>query len=159
VVARATLYDPARLSVTKETVMTDPTTTPQERKSTMTTIDNLTIGEAKAIAAMFAATVTPTPNLSSAPMPVLVCTDKRAVVFGYCGNVEARPIILTKARMCLYWSADVGGVFGLAEVGPTSGCKISAPVSKVSLEGVTAVFAVEADAVKAWNDAPVQGRK
>jgi hypothetical protein len=58
--------------------------------------------------------------------PVVVTTDKRGVVFGYTANPHARPQVLTDARMCLYWSADVGGVFGLADIGPTKDCKISA---------------------------------
>jgi hypothetical protein len=71
---------------------------------------------------------------------VIVCTDKRGVIFGYCSDTSARPILLTSARMCLYWSADVGGVFGLGEIGPNKNCKISAPLSTIALEGVTAIF-------------------
>ena len=95
---------------------------------------------------------------NQAKQPVLVCTDKRGVVFGYTECYNARPIILTDARMCLYWSTDVGGVFGLADIGPTKNCKISAPCPSVTLEGVTAVFEVTANAVKAWASAPIQGR-
>ena len=82
----------------------------------------------------------------------------RGVVFGYCSNTDARPIVLTDARMCLYWSADVGGVFGLGEKGPTKDCKISATLSSITLEGVTAIFSVGVAAEKAWNAAKVQGR-
>ena len=99
------------------------------------------------------------PANSDKAIPVVVCTDKRGVVFGYCQNVDARPLTLTDARMCLYWSADVGGVFGLGDVGPTNGCKISATLSQITLEGVTAVFSVKTDAEKAWVNAPIQGRK
>lgn len=95
------------------------------------------------------------PSQSSA---VVVCTDKRGVVFGYTTDPHARPISLTAARMCLYWSADVGGVFGLADIGPTKDCKISAVVPQITLEGVTAVFAMTDTAVKAWTAAKVQGR-
>ena len=90
--------------------------------------------------------------------PVIVCTDKRGVVFGYTDSVDARPIILTDARMCLYWSADVGGVFGLGETGPTKDCKISAPIGRIVLEGVTAIMSVDSAAEKAWKSAKVQGR-
>lgn len=124
-------------------------------------IDNLTYGELKQIAAMFAGTPFPTPSPAEtehASPPVVVCTDKRAVVFGYCTNVSARPIVLSNARMCLYWSANVGGVFGLAETGPNKDCKISAVSPTVALEGVTAVFSVDPVAEKAWNAAKVQGR-
>ena len=94
---------------------------------------------------------------SAEPVPVLVCTDKRGVVYGFTAAPHDRPIVLTDARMCLYWSADVGGVFGLAERGPTAGCKISATVPRVTLEGVTAVFDA-ASAEAAWKTAPIQGR-
>ena len=50
-------------------------------------IDDLTIGQAKAIAAQFGAPVTHPPIAANiapehAVIPVLVCTDKRGVVFG-----------------------------------------------------------------------------
>jgi len=121
-------------------------------------IDELTIGQAKELAARFANLDAPKPCNNHKRQPVIVCTDKRGVVFGYTTDIVARPILLTEARMALYWSADVGGVFGLAEIGPTKGCKISATVSSILLEGVTAIFTVDAGAVKAWTAAPVQGR-
>lgn len=91
--------------------------------------------------------------------PVIVCTERRAVAFGFTADPAADPITLTNARMCLYWSADVGGVFGLAEIGPTEGCNISATAPSVTLNGVTAVFSVTDSAVSAWLAAPVQGRE
>jgi hypothetical protein len=135
------------------------------------TIDNLTIGEAKAIAAMFAGLPAQTAPASSAPVAtahgprkVLVCTEKRGVVFGTCENVHADPLTLTNARMCLRWSADIGGVFGLAEKGPFDASKsgnttVSAAASAVTLTGITAVFAVTDAAILAWEAAPVAGRK
>lgn len=122
-------------------------------------LDDFTIGQAKTLAAMFGAQTSPImPDCEHAPRPVIVCTDKRGVVFGYCTDVHARPIKLTDARMALYWSADVGGVFGLGEKGPTKDCKISATLAGIALEGVTAVFSVDDGAVKAWKSAKVQGR-
>jgi hypothetical protein len=121
-------------------------------------IDELTIGQAKELAARFAHLDAPKPCNNHERQPVIVCTDMRGVVFGYTTDIVARPILLTEARMALYWSVDVGGVFGLAEIGPTKGCKISATVSSILLEGVTAIFTVDVVAVKAWTAAPVQGR-
>ncbi len=121
-------------------------------------IDALTIGQGKKLAALFGGECVTQEVRGHDRMPVLVCTDKRAVVFGYTDNAHARPIKVETARMALYWSADVGGVFGLAERGPTSGCKISATAPSLTIEGVTAVFEVEAAAEKAWLAAPVQGR-
>lgn len=123
-------------------------------------INELTIGQAKELAALFpasapSAVVAPS---SHAPMPVLVCTDKRGVFFGHTTDHSARPLVLTDARMCLYWSSDVGGVLGLAEIGPTKDCKVSAPVSMLIAEGVTCVISCDEKAAKAWAKAPVQGR-
>ena len=91
-------------------------------------------------------------------IPVVVCTDKRGVVFGYTSNPNARPVVLTNARMCLYWSAKVSGVFGLADVGPDAQSKISATAPSITLEGVSAVFSVTPQAAEAWASARVHGR-
>lgn len=127
-------------------------------------LNDLTIGQAKALVDMFGK-CKPEKDTEARPssccgeaQPVIVCTDKRGVVFGYTTDVHARPIQLTEARMCLYWSADVGGVFGLAEGGPTKDCKISAVAPSITLGGVTAIFTVDDKAVKAWKSAKVQGR-
>lgn len=147
----------ARAEALKEPSMT----TNQKRRTTMN-LDDLTIGEAKQLAAMFGGAGAPVNDsvfsTAGAKMPVIVTTDKRGVMFGYTTNHAARPIILTQARMCLYWSADVGGVFGLGEIGPTTGCKISATLPSIILDGVTAVMTVDAKAEAAWNSAKVQGR-
>ena len=91
-------------------------------------------------------------------IPVVVCTDKRAVVFGFTENKDADPILVTEARMCLYWSKATGGVFGLSEKGPDKDCKISATTNSVSPSGITAVFDVTEAAISAWQAAPIQGR-
>jgi hypothetical protein len=126
-------------------------------------LDNITIGDAKKIAALVnglkcADQPSGDAGCEGKPVPVIVCTDKRGVVFGYCSNTSARPVTLTQARMALYWSSDVGGVFGLGEKGPTKDCKISATLSSLTLEGVTAIFSVDPSAEKAWLAAKVQGR-
>ena len=94
--------------------------------------------------------------------PMIVCTDKRGVIFGYAKKDRPNKrgqITLENARMCLYWPASVGGVFGLGDVGPNAETKISAKLSKVRLEGVTAIFDVSTEAENAWKSAPVQGRE
>jgi len=127
-------------------------------------IDDLTYGQMKEIANRFGFVAPQQPkeqtdNKSlSLPTPVIVCTDKCGVVFGYTTNYHGDQITLTQARMCLYWSTEVGGVFGLAEKGPTKNCKISATAPSLMLNGITAVFAVDDVAEKAWLHAPVQGR-
>lgn len=91
------------------------------------------------------------------PIPVVVWTDKRGVIFGYTSDVSARPITLTKARMCLYWRR--GGVFGLCDKGPDGDCKVSATLPSADFEGVTGVARVTDEAEHAWLNAPVQGRE
>ena len=91
-------------------------------------------------------------------VPVVVCTEKRGVFFGWAIDKDARPIKLTGMRMCLYWSENVGGVLGLAEVGPLSGCKISRQVTGEStIEFVTVVMEASADAAEAWKSFGIQG--
>ena len=121
-------------------------------------IDDLTYGQLKEIAGMFAA-VTAQKAPQHAPIPVVIWTDKRGVIFGYCNDTSARPITLTNARMCLYWPASVGGVFGLCDIGPNDESKISAVLPSAVFEGVTGVATVTDVAEKAWLSAKVQGRK
>ena len=93
--------------------------------------------------------------------PVIVCTENRAVIFGYAKKDRPNKrgqITIKKARMCRYWSESVGGVFGLGDIGPNAETKISAQLEKVRLEGVTAIFDVTKGAEKAWKSAPIQGR-
>ena len=93
--------------------------------------------------------------------PIIVCTEKRGVVFGYSSRSKPNKdgqIKLKNARMALYWPKSVGGVFGLGEKGPDADTRVSAQLDGVYLEGVTAIFDVSKEAEKAWKLAPVQGR-
>src|SRR5512139_4098560 len=87
-------------------------------------------------------------------LAVMVTTDKRGVFFGYCSDTSADPITLTKARNCVYWSADVKGFLGLAATGPTSGCRIGPAAPSLTLRGVTSVVTVSDSAARAWESAP-----
>lgn len=84
---------------------------------------------------------------------VLVTTAHRGVFFGYATKTDGETIALKKARLCVYWSADVKGFMGLASGGPTSGCKIG-PAADITLRDITAVLTVTPAAVKAWEAAP-----
>ena len=121
-------------------------------------IDDMTYGQLKEIAGMFAPAATQKPA-THPPIPVVIWTDKRGVIFGYCTDTSARPITLTDARMCLYWPASVGGVFGLCDIGPNAESKISAVLPSAVFEGVTGVATVTQKAEEAWVSAKVQGRK
>ena len=84
---------------------------------------------------------------------VLVTTAHRGVFFGYADKTDGEMISLKKARLCLYWSADVRGFMGLASTGPSFGCRIG-PRADITLRSITAVAEVTAEAVKAWEAAP-----
>jgi hypothetical protein len=131
-------------------------------------IDDLTMGQVRELVTMFGNSIAmPPPDMQMGPprvtpthrpRQVIVCTDKSGVIFGTTEDMSSRPIVLTDARMCIYWSADVGGVFGLADIGPTPGCRISAALPEISLDGVTAIMGMTDIAISAWRAAPVQGR-
>ena len=129
----------------------------------MVDFDKLTVAEVKQLAAMaqsfLGGTAQPNTGLAvHAERPVVIWTDKRGVIFGYTSNVDARPIVLRNARMCLYWPSSVGGVFGLCDIGPNKDSKISATLPSATFEGVTGVANVTPEAEKAWVGAKVQGR-
>ena len=84
---------------------------------------------------------------------VLVTTEHRGVFFGYASKTDGETIALSKARLCVYWSADVKGFMGLAANGPSATCKIGPPAD-ITLRAITAVAEVTPAAVKAWESAP-----
>jgi hypothetical protein len=125
-------------------------------------IDDMTVGQIKEVAALakgFGNCDAPQqPEPTGPKIAVLVWTEHRGVIFGYTAAPNARPINLTDARMCLYWSKATGGVFGLAEKGPDSDCRISATIQDADFEAITGVARVTAAAETAWVLAKVQGR-
>lgn len=86
--------------------------------------------------------------------PVIICTDKRGVFFGYAKDTTGDPVILDRPRMVVYWSKDVKGILGLAATGPTASCKVTAAPPRIELRGITCVVEVSAEAAKAWEAAP-----
>ena len=87
--------------------------------------------------------------------PVVVCTDKRGVFFGYLdGTPAADPLRLTRPRMCVRWSADVRGVLGLAATGPSASCRITAAPPAIELRGVTCVMDCTPEAAAKWEAQP-----
>ena len=85
--------------------------------------------------------------------PVLVTTAHRGVFFGYATHTTGQTILLKRARLCLYWSADCRGFMGLAANGPTANCRIGPPAD-ITVRAVTSVTAVTADAARAWERGP-----
>lgn len=91
-------------------------------------------------------------------IPVLITTDKdkRGVFFGYINpdDISKDEIQAEQVQMCVYWSADVRGVLGLAANGPSKTCKVTAPVLRGNIKGVTLICECSEDAVKAWKKMP-----
>ncbi len=89
--------------------------------------------------------------------PVLVTTQHRGVFFGFVSpdaDLDVTTLRIERARMCVYWSADVKGVFGLAADGPSNGCKIGPSVPAITLRDITSVAEVSAAAADRWESAP-----
>lgn len=89
--------------------------------------------------------------------PVVICTEDRGVFFGYLDadyKPGQDPIILRKARMCVYWSQETKGVVGLAASGPAKGSRITGAGPSIELRKITAVMDCTADAVGVWERAP-----
>jgi hypothetical protein len=88
---------------------------------------------------------------------VLVTTEYKGVFFGYANKtqkLDAKTIHLKDVRMCVYWSASVKGMPGLAATGPDKQCKISPKCPSMTAQGVTAVFECSQEAIAAWESAP-----
>lgn len=84
---------------------------------------------------------------------VIVTTAHRGVFFGYVKDANGPTINLSRARMCVYWSADLRGLLGLASVGPSGKCRIS-PAANMQVRDVTAVIEVSPEAVEKWEESP-----
>ena len=86
--------------------------------------------------------------------PLIVTTAHRGVFFGYGQPTTAKKIRIEQARMCVYWSADVRGVVGLATTGPTKTCRIGPAAPAITLQDVTSVMEVSPEAEAAWQKQP-----
>jgi len=82
--------------------------------------------------------------------PYLVTTEFRGVFFGYTDDPDAEIVVLTDARLCVSWSADMHGFTGLAATGPGEACRIGPTAPEVRLRGVTSVSAVAEEAEARW---------
>ena len=87
-------------------------------------------------------------------IPLLVTTEQKGVFFGYGKLTTNKTIRIEQAQMCVYWSADVKGVVGLAANGPTKGCKIGPPAPAITLQNVTAIMELSESAAAKWKEQP-----
>lgn len=85
--------------------------------------------------------------------PVLVTTAHKGVFFGYADKTDGATIKLKRARLCVYWTADLRGFMGLASQGPSASCRIGQPAD-IELRDITAVVAVTPEAVQKWETGP-----
>jgi hypothetical protein len=84
--------------------------------------------------------------------PVLVTTQHRGVFAGLIDDdqdLAAKAMPLKNARMAIYWGTTKG-VMELADTGPTSSSKISAPADIPMLHDITALFAISDKAWEKW---------
>lgn len=80
----------------------------------------------------------------------MVTTAHRGVFFGYATETQGEVLTLTRARMAVYWTADLRGILGLASAGPGRGCKISNAVPSMDLRAITAVVECSPEAIANW---------
>ena len=85
---------------------------------------------------------------------LVVTTKTNGVFFGYGMPTDADTIRLEKARMCVYWSADVRSVVGLAANGPSAACRVGFAAPAIILRDVTAVIECSAEATEKFEAAP-----
>lgn len=67
---------------------------------------------------------------------VVIATDPshHGVYFGYVDDATLKDVmVLTSARMCVYWPQTVRGVLGLAATGPLKGSKVGPAVASLSV--------------------------
>ena len=99
----------------------------------------------------------PAQPVTPGEIPVLVTTAHRGVFFGYRSNTGLPldgNLLLRRARMAVYWDADVRGVLGLAVTGPSRGCRITPAVASLDLNAITSVALCSPEAAAAWETAP-----
>lgn len=88
--------------------------------------------------------------------PLVVSTEHRGVFFGYGEGYAGATIRLERARMCVYWPAEVRGFTGLAATGPSSGSRVGPPAPAITLRGVTSVLECSEEAARLWELGPWQ---
>lgn len=88
----------------------------------------------------------------SVKKPVVVTTKSRGVFFWYVEDETGLPykIVISKARMCVYWDTETKGILGLSATGPTKGCRITHSIPNATLYEVTGVFGCSPEAAEAW---------
>lgn len=87
-------------------------------------------------------------------VPMIVTTAHKGVFFGYGIPTSDKTIRIEQAQMCVYWSADVKSVVGLAATGPTKTCRVGPPAPAMTLQDVTGIIEASPEAEAAWKLKP-----
>ena len=85
---------------------------------------------------------------------LVVSTEQRGVFFGYGESGEGDTIRLERARMCVFWPAEVRGFMGLAATGPLPGSRVGPAAPAITLRGVSAVMECSDEARERWEAEP-----
>lgn len=83
--------------------------------------------------------------------PVIITTDrdKRGVFFGFVDSLDFADVKTIKdCQMVVYWDASVKGLLSMAVHGPNSECRITAPATSATVNGVTAIITCTPKAVE-----------
>ncbi len=116
-------------------------------------IDDLTIGQAKALVAQFGAQVAPSQPSEVAGRPVIVRSRDAGVQFGYLDRYEGSTVYLKNARQMWSWTAKSGGtLLDCAAHGVKAG-KFSGTAGAVIVIGACAIIDCTPEAVKSLEDA------
>lgn len=86
---------------------------------------------------------------------VIITTQHRGVFAGEIPedqDISAKAMPLKNAKMAIYWGTT-RGLMELAETGPTSKSRISAPADISMLHDITAVFYISEKAWEKWQKA------
>lgn len=86
---------------------------------------------------------------------VIITTQHRGVFAGEIPDdqdISAKAMPLKNAKMAIYWGTTKG-LMELAETGPTSKSRISAPADIPMLHDITAVFGISKKAWEKWQKA------
>lgn len=81
---------------------------------------------------------------------VVVTTKYRGVFGGRFQSRDGDEVVLSDARVCVYWSENVKGFVGLAATGPLAGSKVSEACPRITLRNVTAILECSEAAEKQW---------
>ena len=121
-------------------------------------IDDLTIGQAKALAAMFGGESAPGIKSDMIGKYVIVRCRDAGVHAGVLDAVSGREAVLSESRRLWYWKSNKGSFLsGVARDGLDPESKVGAPI-RVHLTETCEIIEVSSDAEKTIREAPTHER-